>query len=154
MYSSTPVILRRQKDHPCEHKAWATDLSVSKVMTPMPYTIASEAWVTDAQEILNEHKIHHLPVLEKGNLVGILNSKTVTAAVHSLSNGNIVVAEIMNPLPLTFSEETPLQKVLSAMVEEEQDSVLIVHPKSGNAIGVLTWRDVVRLFTRLVFSNA
>ncbi|MFP4551591.1 MAG: CBS domain-containing protein, partial [Spirochaetales bacterium] len=44
-------------------------------MTQNPYTVEKSTPVTDAQTIMQREKIHRLPVLHGGKLVGIISEK-------------------------------------------------------------------------------
>jgi CBS domain-containing protein len=47
------------------------------VMTPSPLTISAEDGILDAAQLMGERNLRHLPVVEGGNLVGIVSIKDV-----------------------------------------------------------------------------
>lgn len=49
------------------------DTLVSEIMTQNPVTIGPDNTVSDCMEIMTEQRIRHLPVLESGELTGILS---------------------------------------------------------------------------------
>lgn len=55
--------------------------SVADVMARDAVTIGPDEPIADAARILVEHRIHRLPVVERGKLVGILSSLDVAAYV-------------------------------------------------------------------------
>jgi CBS domain-containing protein len=48
-------------------------------MTPNPLTISSEDGILDAAQLMGARKLRHLPVVEGGNLVGIVSIRDVLA---------------------------------------------------------------------------
>ena len=59
---------------------------VGEHMTKSPLTVATDAPLLDAREILREHGIRHLPALEGEKLVGILSDRNLKQAL-ALSGG-------------------------------------------------------------------
>jgi CBS domain-containing protein len=50
---------------------------VSQVMTPRPLTISSGDNILDAAQLMAARKLRHLPVVEDGNLIGIVSMRDV-----------------------------------------------------------------------------
>lgn len=55
---------------------WA-QLTVDKVMSRNVYTVSPDSLMLDAAELMLEHKISGLPVLEDGKLVGIITESDI-----------------------------------------------------------------------------
>ncbi|KMP11866.1 hypothetical protein UZ36_02805 [Candidatus Nitromaritima sp. SCGC AAA799-C22] len=53
---------------------------VEDVMIPKPYTIKKEKSLHDAQSLMVKHSIRHLPVVEKGSLIGIITESDIRGA--------------------------------------------------------------------------
>ena len=47
------------------------------VMTPVPLTVTQDAGILEAAQLMGERNLRHLPVVEGGNLVGIVSIKDV-----------------------------------------------------------------------------
>ena len=50
---------------------------VSQAMTPRPLTISSGDNILDAAQLMAARKLRHLPVVEDGNLIGIVSMRDV-----------------------------------------------------------------------------
>jgi CBS domain-containing protein len=50
---------------------------LKNVMTPFPYSVDVEAPVDEAERFMREHKIRHLPVMEKGVLKGVITDRDI-----------------------------------------------------------------------------
>ncbi|MEE8168064.1 MAG: CBS domain-containing protein [Candidatus Hydrothermarchaeales archaeon] len=53
------------------------------VMTKLQYTVDSNASLAEATEIFNEHHIRRLPVMEGGEIIGVVTSRDVAKASAS-----------------------------------------------------------------------
>lgn len=47
------------------------------VMTPSPLSVASDVSILDAAQMMGERNLRHLPVVEGGNLVGVVSIRDV-----------------------------------------------------------------------------
>ena len=52
---------------------------LSEVMTSSPATISADDGIFEAAELMKERRLRHLPVVEGGNLVGIVSIRDVLA---------------------------------------------------------------------------
>lgn len=50
---------------------------VSDIMTPLRYTVDASATIQKASEIFNVHDIRRLPVMEDGEIIGIITARDV-----------------------------------------------------------------------------
>jgi len=50
------------------------NISIGSIMTPDPVTVSPQSSVAEARRLLDNHVIHHLPVVEDGRLVGVISS--------------------------------------------------------------------------------
>lgn len=55
------------------------EINITDIMTPAPVTISSNEPIAKAMEILSEKKFTSIPVVDNGELVGILSIKDVVA---------------------------------------------------------------------------
>lgn len=53
---------------------WPEHTPVADVMTPVPTSIAAEASIREAAEVMINHRIHHLLVCDGDEVIGILSS--------------------------------------------------------------------------------
>jgi CBS-domain-containing membrane protein len=61
----------------------AQALRYNPIMSASPVTIAPSASVQEAQALLQQRKIRHLPVLQKGRLVGMISDRDVRLVLPS-----------------------------------------------------------------------
>lgn len=125
-------------------------LTVRAFMTPMPHTVGVQQPLAVAGDIMREHHIRHLPVLDGGRLVGILSQRDVAlvAALPGVDVERVAVAEAMTPEPHTLSPDSSLEWVATEMAEHKFGSVIIV--EHGRVAGIFTTVDALRALRELL----
>jgi CBS domain-containing protein/ribosome-associated translation inhibitor RaiA len=58
-------------------------VQISTLMSPSAWTIDAGATVEEAAHVMAEHEVRRLPVMSKGNLVGVLSYGNLEQAVHA-----------------------------------------------------------------------
>jgi CBS domain-containing protein len=81
MFLDSVIFLKNPADYDRDlHKALGQ--TVGEVMSHNPTTVSSDKPLTEAAQIMNEHKIHHLPVLDaEGQVTGILSCSDIIRAM-------------------------------------------------------------------------
>ena len=63
--------------------------AVSQYMSSQAFTVGPLQTLQDARDMMVRARIHHLPVVDNGKLVGIVTSRDLDSAEH-LSDGDMV----------------------------------------------------------------
>ena len=132
-------------------------MRIRDVMTKNPITVDSESLVLDAQRIMRENNIRRLPVVDKGNLVGIVTqhdllqaspSPATSLSIHELNYllAKMKVKEVMKKNPITLSPDTPFEEALRFGQDKKIGSFPIMD--KGKLVGIITESDIVRFLTR------
>ncbi|MBP1696998.1 MAG: domain containing protein [Deltaproteobacteria bacterium] len=131
-------------------------MRIRDVMTKNPITVDSETLVLDAQKIMKENSIRRLPVVDKGNLVGIVTqhdllqaspSPATSLSIHELNYllARMKVKEIMKKNPMTLTPDTPFEEALKMGQDNKIGSFPVV--ENGKLVGIATESDIVRFLT-------
>lgn len=113
-------------------------------MTPFPYSIAADAKVGEAVEMMKAHGIHHLPVMEGPELIGLLWHRDVrTAQQLGPANDTITVGELCSPDPYIVELSERLDLVVLEMADRRAGAAMVT--RHGRLAGILTTTDVCRL---------
>ncbi|MBC7384709.1 MAG: CBS domain-containing protein [Cryobacterium sp.] len=118
---------------------------VSKFMTPMPHTIAFDATILNALQIMSEHRIRHLPVLEGKTLVGVLSDRDVKLASSfsgALGAEALTVGAVMSLDPFAVLPEASLDQVAADMAENKYGCAVVQQP-NGKIVGIFTANDAL-----------
>lgn len=113
--------------------------------------------VTEAQALMNQHKIRHLPILDEGGqLVGLVTQRALLKALPSDTShfsrfevsyvlAKIKVREVMVTHVLTIREDTAIEEAARIMADERIGCLPVL--REGRLIGIITDND---LFTTMV----
>ena len=123
---------------------------VRDAMTCSVHTIGASLTLADAARLMRKHKVHHLPVLDDGALVGMLSERDVQ--VISLVSQNdptcILVEAAMTREPWTVEPNMPLAEVATHMAEARLGSAVVM--ENDKVVGVFTTTDGLRILGELL----
>lgn len=123
---------------------------IQKYMTTTPITVNSEQTLEYAKGIMRENQIRHLPVLEGGNLVGIISERDIDFVLN-LKGVRLENEKVMNAMttdPYVVAADAHLDEVCDAMAAGKIGSVLVQDNKK--LIGIFTWIDALNAMTNLM----
>ncbi|MBX3185853.1 MAG: CBS domain-containing protein [Labilithrix sp.] len=115
---------------------------VYRWMTPSPLVVSRDATVATAFDLMEQHAIRHLPVLDRGDLVGMVSATDLAFVKRFADPEATLVSEAMSTPPYVAHPSTPLDEVAGAMARQRLGSAIIV--ESGNVVGVFTAVDALR----------
>jgi acetoin utilization protein AcuB len=110
--------------------------------------------IGQADELMNEHRFRQLPVVEDGELVGIVTDRDIRSCLSAslLSTPvarekalNTEVREIMTTEPVTLTPDDDLQDAVELLIEEKMGGIPVVDDVEG-LVGIVTYVDVLRCF--------
>ncbi|MDH3383242.1 MAG: CBS domain-containing protein [Deltaproteobacteria bacterium] len=119
---------------------------VGRRMTRKVIAMSPKDTVRDANRVLQENRIHHLPVVEGGELVGIVSDTNLRKWVlreEKINEGGTVtrrtglLEEIMTRDVITMSPEDTIE-----------DALLILHRRRFGALPVVEGRKLVGIITK------
>lgn len=119
-----------------------TDLKISDVMTPMPLTVSADLTVSEAESIMRDKSVRHLPVLESGNLVGVISDRDIRVSKAFRGPGELVVKDIMMPEPYCVGQNSHLRVAISTMFKRKIGSALVLS-ETGVVVGIFTVQDAL-----------
>lgn len=129
--------------------------SISRFMTTKPITVIRTATLAEAHQVMREHTIRHLPVVDDaGNLCGIVSERDLHL-IETLSDVEldaVPVAEAMVEHAFVVTGDTPLDEVVEIMGEHKYGSVVVMG-RSG-VEGIFTSVDACRAFTQILRREA
>ena len=130
---------------------------VRDVMQVKTVTIAPDTTLPEALRLTAQRGIRHLPVMESGELVGIVSDRDLKRAmassatsldVHELSYllDRLRVSEIMTRAVITIASGFPVEEAARLMIQEKIGALPVT--EGGRLVGILTETDVLALFVR------
>ena len=122
--------------------------SLKAAMTPFPYAVELDAPLREANALMSEHNVHHLPVTRDHKVVGILTDRDLevakAAARPADSPLESPVGDVVIPDPYVVDLNDPIDTVLLEMAERHVDAAIVL--RQGRLAGVFTWVDACRSF--------
>lgn len=117
-------------------------------------TATPETTVSQAVHLMENHKIHRLPVVDGGKLVGLVTESIIAGSSASPATSlsiyelnyllsKTTLAEIMDKKPVTASEEMLIEEAAVLMVEKDLAELTIVD-ESQRVIGIITYKDIFK----------
>jgi acetoin utilization protein AcuB len=120
-------------------------LTMDDVMTPQPITIGRDQPLAVAHQMMREHQCRHLPVLEHGELVGVLSQRDLyfleTIAGVDLREDR--VDDAMSPEAYAVAPATPLEEVAATMADRKLGCAVVM--ERNRVIGIFTATDALRV---------
>lgn len=118
---------------------------VRKFMSTSPVTVGPNTKRSEALSLMREKKIHHMPVIDGGRVVGLVTDGDLYAVEASADSTGLTVRSLMRPRPYTVSPEAPVDEVVRAMTGLGYGSAAVV-VDSGRVVGMFTATDGLRAF--------
>ena len=115
--------------------------TLSKYMSTNPHSIGIDQTLSIAAEMMDKHRIRHLPVLENGKVVGILTDRDIKFAMgfQSFDAKKAKVSEIAKDEVYVTSPDSKLENVVAHMAERKLGSAVVVD--NGKLVGIFTAVD-------------
>lgn len=129
-------------------------LPVEEFTTPDPITAGPDTSILELGQIMKEHGIRHIPVIEKDRIIGIVSDRDlkVAACLNSSEKSMVLAKDIMVRDPLTVSSESPLDEVAYLMSKNKIGSV-IVNDENSQFLGIFTATDALNALIEVVRSS-
>ena len=124
-------------------------------MSPSPITINSEESLQTAMELLHKHNIRELPVVDHGELIGIVTDRDLREIAPSYPIfrdqqeiryylQNLKVARAMTADPLKISPETSLLEAAKILHTYRIGALPVV--ENGKLVGIISVTDLLKAF--------
>jgi CBS domain-containing protein len=131
--------------------------TLDAIMTTDLITVTPTASLADVRELMQEHRIHHIPVVgEKNDLIGLVTSKNVLAATDSILRNTetrihaseVCIKDIMVTEVATVDEHASLRQ---AALFLEKHGIGCLPVVTGDKLrGIITDTDFVGVAINLL----
>jgi acetoin utilization protein AcuB len=125
-------------------------LTVGRFMSPSPHCVGSDQTIALAADKMTELGVRHLPVLEGGQLVGVVSERDLAliAAVVPDELTELTVQEAMTGVPYCVEPETSVAEAAGHMALHKLGSALVT--RNGKVIGIFTVTDALEVLSELL----
>lgn len=124
--------------------------SISKYMTTTPHTVSGSVTLAAAARLMQEHGIRHLPVVDDGQLLGMITDRDIkyVSTFGFVQPENVPLRGAMTEKPYTVTPEAPMDEVVATMAEHKYGSAIVV--QNAHVVGVFTTVDACRALSELL----
>lgn len=123
---------------------------VQAYMSALPHSIGFDQSLEKAEELMEDNRIRHLPVLKGGKLLGVLSDRDIRIArsFTDLDLTNVKAEDIMVDAPYTVAPETPVARVAREMAENKYGSAIVLQKEK--VVGIFTAIDGLKALADLL----
>ena len=118
------------------------NLTVEEFTTPCSHILKPESTIQQAEKIMTDNNIRHLPVLDSNKkILGIVSERDLFSSYKLKLNGETPVQKIMKTEPYCVPAQTRIYEVASTMSENKYGSAIILYDDEG--LGIFTSTDAL-----------
>lgn len=125
---------------------------VDEIMVKNPETIRPDGTVREALEKLHELNVRHLPVVNDGELVGILSDRDLNAfSFEALSRPteprthfDMKVRSVMHTDVISVELGTDVSELIDTLVESKVGAIPVIDGHTNRLVGIVSYIDVLR----------
>ena len=137
-------------------------MRVEELMTSKVFTVDTHDMIDRVFFLIHYEKVRHLPVLEKGKVVGMVSDRDMYKALGPKSNSNAIegnktgtelhvipkkVQNIMRRGIISISPEAHASDAATLMADNRIGALPVI--KNGKLVGILSATDILRVFSKL-----
>jgi acetoin utilization protein AcuB len=128
-------------------KSLAT-LRIKDVMTPQPVTIGRGQPLSVAHSLMREHRCHHLPVLEHGELIGVVSQRDLylLESIAGKPLGGDPVGDALTSETFAVDPDARVVDVAREMAREPYGCAVVL--ERDRVVGIFTATDALGILAR------
>ncbi|MBA2661964.1 MAG: CBS domain-containing protein [Bradymonadaceae bacterium] len=130
-------------------------ISVEEVMTPNPERADVADSIREVLYKLVELDIRHLPVVDDGELIGMISDRDLRGYTMPLANDidpvntsdrrfDAPVSTLMNGDVISVTPQTDITEVIDLMIDHKIGAVPVIDGISGVLLGIVSYIDIIR----------
>jgi acetoin utilization protein AcuB len=129
------------------------EVSVDEYTSPILVMINCKASIDKALEVMLENRIRHLPVEDKGKVIGIVSERDLLTHQGKNWTTMMTVEDIMNPNLFSVYRNEGLGEVAFQLSSQKVGSALVLD-ESGEVYGIFTTTDALNALVEIFYPEA
>ncbi len=133
-------------------------MKISSIMTRRVVTVEMDDSLQTIREIFHNAKFHHILVVDGRKLVGVISDrdflKTLSPFLATPSQKRRYFAtlnkkahQIMNRKSITVDAKTSIEKASDLLLENNISCLPVISPQ-GSVVGIVTWKDILKFYSK------
>jgi acetoin utilization protein AcuB len=135
-------------------------MRVEDIMTTKVFTVEQHDLIDRVFFLIHYEKVRHLPVVEKGKVVGIVSDRDLYKVLGPKNNSNVIegktelhvvqkkVQNIMHRGVITIAPDAYVSEAASSMANNRIGALPVVD-KDNKLLGILSATDILRVFSKI-----
>ena len=127
---------------------------VSKIMSTNLVTVHHGDPVSKVRKLMDEHRLHHIPVVNGDQLVGIISYSDILRvsfgdafnadqrSVDATLDHTFTLEKLMNPVVSTVTEHSTIREAADILGKGQFHSLPVIN--GGKVVGMVTSTDLIR----------
>ena len=124
------------------HETFLSEISAADVMQRCVETLDQSMTIDQVIQTFSRSQHHHFPVMENGQVVGILTQTDLSNPTAKQLTGDRLIREIMTPEPITASPTVNLAHVLYLLNRHRINCLPVTEGRK--LLGIITRSDIIR----------
>lgn len=120
-------------------------MNVASIMTRNVVTVGMDYTIQIIRDILKNFEFHHILVLEDQKLVGVISDRDLidsdTIPIDKTAH------EIMSRNLITVDVETIIEKASDLLLENNISCLPVISPQ-GSVEGIVSWKDILKFYSK------
>jgi acetoin utilization protein AcuB len=123
-------------------------LSVRDIMVTDLVTVSPEESSRKAYQLMRDRRFRHLPVVDRGRLVGVLSERDLRPALLSPGLAEATVRELMSETLTTVAPDASVEDAASLLVVKKIGCLPVVD--GDRLVGIVTETDLLAVLVELL----
>ncbi len=123
-------------------------MQVREIMSRELVTVSADKGVGKALQLMQQHQIRHLPVMEGGRMVGWITSRDLREVLLASMMEKITVADVMIKAPISVTADTGVEEAARLVQEHKIGGMPVL--EDDRLVGVITMLDLIGAFLTLL----
>ena len=124
-------------------------MKVAEWMVKNPIVVTLDQKVQDCVDLMREHSIRHLPVVENHRLIGLVTESDLREVFLASLIEDLTIEGVMITEPLTVTPETEIEDAAKLIYYHKIGGLPVVDVY-GQVVGIITVADLVEAFIELM----
>ncbi len=120
-------------------------VTVAQIMSPSPQLLSPETPVVEAAQRMQRYGYEGFPVVQDGQLVGLLTRRAVDRALAHRYNAT--AASLMEAGYYTVRPDDSVDHLQRLMTDSGWGQIPVVNPETGQIVGIVTRTDLIKTLT-------
>jgi acetoin utilization protein AcuB len=134
-------------------------MQISQIMSTKPVSVSLDDHLDVVKDIFDNARFHHVLVVDEGKLFGVISDRDLLKAISPNIGTNRYTARDLETLaqpvhrivtrrPLTLKPDASVDDAI-AIFNSHRISCIPIVDDEGVAVGIVSWRDIMKSFAAL-----